>query len=106
MAVKDKTNKAEEVKTEVETPSENEAEKASFFVYLGPNIHGVIQKASFYTGTRSEVEAQLATALGKYPRIKTLLASGENLPAAREEVNKPGTRLHAEYAKLVAELKK
>ena len=87
-----------------ETPIKKEPEKKdSFFVYLGPNIPGVIQTASIYCGTREEV---LEYATDRYPRIKALLISGENLAAEQKNVTKPGTRLYAEYGRLVSELRK
>lgn len=89
-----------------EKPKEEATKEASFFMYLGPTILGVIQHASIFAGTRKEVEAKLAAAIGKYPRIRALLVSGETLPADHVNVSKPGTRLNAEYAKLVRELNK
>lgn len=77
----------------------------SFFIYLGPSIRGVIQKATLYEGTRPEVEALLAFAIEKYPRIKSLLVSGDTLPYDRVKVNTPGNFLYEEYRKLNAGLK-
>ena len=77
----------------------------SIFVYIGPSIRGVIQKGTVYTGTRADVEAALDMAIGKYPRIKTLLVSGDTLAADRISVKTPGTRLHVEYKKLVSEVR-
>ena len=90
-----------------EAPIKKEPEKTdSFFVYLGPNIPGVIQTASIYSGTREEVLKKLEYATDRYPRIKALLISGENLAAEQKNVTKPGTRLYAEYGRLVSELRK
>ena len=80
--------------------------KSTFFVYLGPSIRGVIQKATIFEGTRSEVEAFLASAIEKYPRINNLLVSGDTLPQDRSKVNTPGNYLYEEYRRLVSELKK
>lgn len=74
-------------------------------VYIGPSIRGVIQKGTIYPGTRADVEAFLESAIQKYPRIKTLIVSGETLAADRISVNTPGTRLSTEYARLAAEVK-
>lgn len=84
-----------------------EAKKsASFFMYLGPTIQGVIQNASIYPGTRQDVEKVLADQIAKFPRIKALLISGETIAEDRINVTKPGTRLYVEYHRLVNELKK
>ena len=97
--------KAEKQPVKAEEPKKKETKKDSFFVYLGPNISGVIQKGSIFPGPREEVEKLLAPAIDKYPRIKSLLASDETLVEDRIEVTKPGTRLNAEFKRLVAELK-
>ena len=106
MAVK--AEKAEKAIEPEKVPEKKEAPKkeASFFMYLGPTIQGVIQNASIFTGTRKEVEKLLAEQIGKYPRIKTLLISGETIAEDRINVIKPGTRLYVEYHRLVNELKK
>jgi len=106
----DKAVKATEPETAPvaeKVPVKKEArKKASFFVYLGPSIQGVIQTASIFTGTIEEVLKQLADQVEKYPRIKALLISDENIAEDRINVTKPGTRLYAEYHRLVNELKK
>ena len=106
MAVK--AEKAVKATEPEKTPAKKEApkEEASFFMYLGPTILGVIQSASIYTGTRKGVEKLLSDAIEKYPRIKALLVSDKTIAEDRINVNKPGTRLYAEYHRLVNELKK
>ena len=112
MAVKaEKAVKATEpeVVSEVkETPKKEPAPKkqASFFMYLGPTIQGVIQNASIYAGSRRDVEKILADQIEKFPRIRALLISGETIAEDRINVTKPGTRLYVEYHRLVNELKK
>lgn len=109
MAVKaEKAAKAAEPEKATEpakVPEKKEAPKneASFFVYLGPTILGVIQNASIYTA--AEV-GKLDAAIEKYPRIKALLISDKTIAEDRINVTKPGTRLYAEYHRLVNELKK
>ena len=76
-----------------------------FFVYLGPNIRGVIQKGTIYSGDRATVEEALADAIARYPRIRNLLVSGDRLAEDRIDVKRPGTRLYNEYRKLAAGLK-
>ena len=101
------TEPEEAVVEKKDTPKKEAPKKeASFFMYLGPTIQGVIQNASIFTGTRKKVEKLLADQIGKYPRIKTLLISGETIAEDRINVIKPGTRLYVEYHRLVNELKK
>lgn len=76
-----------------------------YYVYLGPTIRGVIQKGAIYPGSRQEVLAALERAIQKYPRIRNLLVSGEELVTDRVQVKIPGTRLNTEYRKLVSEVK-
>jgi len=101
--------KAEEIVETVELPEEpapakEEAapKKAAFFMYLGPTILGVIQNASIYT----EKDQALEAAIAKFPRIKALLIPDDRIAEDRINVTKPGTRLYAEYHRLVNELKK
>ena len=87
-------------------PEKEEVEETSFFMYLGPTIQNVIQNAAIYKGTRKEVEAKLEKVIAKHPRIRFLLSPGERIVKDREDVNKPGTRLYAEYQRLVRGFKK
>lgn len=87
-----------------EKPVIEEKPDAGFFVYLGPSIRGLVQNGSIYAGPRSEVEKLLAGAIQKYPRIATLIVSGETLPADRIKVKTPGNYLYDTYRKLIAEL--
>ena len=104
MAVR--AQKAAKATEPAKVPKKKEAPKeASFFMYLGPTIQGVIQNASIYA-SREEAEKLLADAIEKFPRIKTLLISGETIAEDRINVTQPGTRLYAEYHRLVNELKK
>ena len=109
MAVKaEKAVKAAEPEKATEpekVPEKKEApkEKASFFMYLGPTILGVIQNASIYA---ADELYKLDSAIEKYPRIKALLISDKTIAEDRINVNKPGTRLYVEYNRLVNELKK
>lgn len=85
-------------------PAKEEAapKKAAFFMYMGPTILGVIQNASIYT----EKDQALEAAIAKFPRIKALLIPDDRIAEDRINVTKPGTRLYAEYHRLVNELKK
>ena len=114
MAVKaEKAVKAKEAEVPTEVidkvaeepaPAKKEAapKKAAFFMYLGPTIVGVIQHASIYSGEDKALDA----AIEKFPRIKALLIPDNRIAEDRINVTKPGTRLYAEYHRLVNELKK
>ena len=86
-------------------PEKKEAKDASFFMYLGPNITGVIQYGTIYSGSREEAEARIDRAIQKHPEIKVLLVEGDRIAAAREEIKKAGTRLNRYYQRLVNGLK-
>lgn len=66
----------------------------SFFCYIGPGITGLIQHGTIFRGTREEAMAAAAAAIEKYPSVKSLIVSGDRLPAARLKVKKPGNALY------------
>ena len=78
----------------------------SVYVYIGPSIRGVVQKRTIYAGTKAEVEEALAGAIQRYPRIRSLIVSGDTLAADRVSIKTPGTRLNNEFKKLLSEAKK
>jgi len=104
-----KGEKAEVIQAEAtEKPAEpvkKEAEKPSFFVYLGPSIRGQIQFGAIFNGSREDVEKKLSLQIEKFPRIRRLLVSDLTISDDRINVTKPGTRLNAEYKRFVSELK-
>lgn len=110
MAVKKKANTViqEEAPDPVETavPEKKDADEAAFFVYLGPNIPGVIQKATICSGNLETVLTELDMALQKYPRIRNLLISDKTIAEDRVNVITPGTRLYNEYKRLLSDMKK
>ena len=70
------------------------------YVYIGPNIKGLIQTGSIYRGTREDAYKAAAAAIEKQPLVKTLIVSGDALPEARLKVKVPGNVLYANYKKL------
>ncbi len=78
---------------------------SGFYIYIGPNIRGLIQNGNIYRGTRASVLAALQTAIEKYPLIKTLVIPGDSLPAAHQKVKTSGNALHANYVKLAGQVK-
>lgn len=107
MAVKKKTVEEKVPETsEVEAVETVKKDDSSFFVYLGPNIIGVIQKGSIWVGNLDSVLDQLSLAIARVPQIKGLLISDKTLVEDRVNIKTPGTRLYNEYNKLVLALRK
>lgn len=77
-----------------------EVNKSGVYVYIGPNIKGLIQTGSIYRGTREDAHKAAAAAIEKHPLVKTLIVSGDALPEARLKVKVPGNVLYANYKKL------
>lgn len=95
--------------TENTSPQKN-SEKAGgppsgFYIYLGPTIRGLIQANTIYRGDRAHALAEAKEAIEKYPLIKTLIVPGDYLPVARLRIKTPGNALHANYVKLVEQVK-
>ena len=78
----------------------------TYYVYIGPTIKSAAQHNSIIPGTRDEVLKKLESAIEKYPLMKQLLVSGEELAEARNQIRQPGTRLHDVYRRLVTGLTK
>ena len=74
---------------------------AGFFCYIGPSIPGLIQHGDIYIGSRKKALAAASAAIEKYPKIKTLIISGEKLPEARLKVKKPGNALYKNYQRIL-----
>jgi hypothetical protein len=89
---KDNVNVVEPIP--VETPG--------IFVYIGPNIQGVIQTNTVYSGTLTSVRESLASVIEQYPLVGSMLIPGGSLAQSRARVNMPGTLLHEYYMKLLA----
>jgi hypothetical protein len=99
---------AEPVTDETNTsPKEKEAagDAGSFCVYLGPNIRGVIQSGTVYSGTKEKALASLSTAVEKYPLIAKLIVTRETLAEDRVKVKQAGNLLNVNYNKLATSLK-
>ena len=78
----------------------------AFCAYLGPNIRGVIQRNTIYEGTRDKVLQQLSREIERYPRIATLIVSGETFVEDRVKAKTPGNYLYEENRRFISELKK
>lgn len=78
---------------------------SGFYIYLGPTIRGLIQANTIYRGDRAHALAEAKEAIEKYPLIKTLIVAGDYLPVARLKIKTSGNALHANYVKLVEQVK-
>ena len=76
------------------------AEQPGVFLYIGPSIRGVIQENAILSGKLSEIKAQLAGAIEKYPQIAALIVPAESLAESRREIKTNGTLLHKKYVEL------
>ena len=76
-----------------------EVNQSGFWIYIGPNIKGLIQTGTIFRGDR-ENALRTAAAIERYPLVKTLIVSGDALPSARLKVKTPGNALYANYRKL------
>lgn len=84
---------------------ETAGDAGSFCVYLGPNIRGVIQSGTVYSGTKEKALASLSTAAVEYPLIAKLIVPGETLAEDRVKVKQAGNLLYVNYNKLAGSLK-
>ena len=81
-------------------PPAPEGNPSGIYMYIGPNLKGLIQTGTIYRGTRANALKQAAEAIKAYPLVKTLIVSGDALPEARLKVKAPGNALYANYMKL------
>jgi len=100
-------NSAEEKKVivkekEVEAPKKPAEKPASFCMYIGPSIRGVIQANTIYNGPKHKVEKQLEKQIERFPLIAKLIVTDKSLAEDRIKVKTAGTPLHMYYSKLVA----
>ena len=67
---------------------------AGFYCYIGPGLPGLLRHGAVFPGTRADALRSAAAAIEKQPLVKTLIVSGEDLPAARLEAKQPGSALY------------
>lgn len=90
------------VAAEVRASTKPDGCAAGFYCYIGPGITGVIQSGDIFRGTRTEALKAASAAIEKYPLVKTLIVSGDELPKAWQDVKHPGNALYANYKKIAA----
>lgn len=91
---------AAEMETKPELAEAKGDNESGFYIYLGPNIKGLIQTGTIYRGDRVNACQKAAAAIEKQPLVKTLIVSGDALAQARLRVKTPGNALYANYQKL------
>ena len=77
-----------------------ESNKSGFYIYIGPNIKGLIQTGTIYRENLAQALQTAAPAIEKYPLVRTLIVSGDALPTARRMLKESGNALYANYQKL------
>lgn len=78
---------------------------SGFYIYIGPNIAGLIRSNTIYRGNRENALTTAREAITKYPLVKTLIIPGDSLPTARLKVKTAGNALHGNYIKLAEQVK-
>lgn len=77
-----------------------ERNTSGFYIYIGPNLKGLLQTGTIFRGSREEALKAAAPAIEKHPTVRTLIVSGDTLPELRRKVRTPGNALYASYQKL------
>jgi hypothetical protein len=102
-------NGAENEKAENVTPKEEKTqEKANAtatgdrFIYIGPSLDTGLKENAVFTGTRESVETYLKASIGKYPQVRLLLVTTENLSKSKHKVRTAGTILNKYYNDIVS----
>lgn len=85
-----------------EEPNKHIGNLASFCVYIGPSIRGVIQSGTIYGKSLEETKAFLAPAIEKYPLIGKLISTDKTIAEDRIKVKTAGNLLNVYYTKLAS----
>lgn len=99
------TMKASEAAAEApntESAANGEKNPSGIYCYIGPNLAGLMQSGKVFRGTRAEVLKEAAEAIAKYPLVKTMIVSGEDLAMSRLKVKTPGNALYKNYQRIAA----
>ena len=91
---------AEGVKEPTAVSAAAKTNESGFYIYIGPNIKGLIQTGTIYRGSRTHALRAAAAAVKAHPKVKSLIVAGDALPEARLKVKTPGNALYANYQKL------
>lgn len=99
------TGESAQVETVTEKKTKETAsasDDASFCVYLGPTIQGVIQSGTVYDGNRRSVQKALSAEIEKHPLIAKLLVTDKTIAEDRIKVKTAGNALNVYYKKLAS----
>ncbi len=78
-------------------PAKTAESPSGVWLYIGPNIKGVIHTGKLFRGSRAQVLKKAETALEKVPEIQRLIVAGETLTQDRARVKTPGNALYETY---------
>ena len=70
------------------------------YCYIGPSLRGLIQHGMIWRGTRADALTAAKAAIDAQPLVKTMIVSGDALPAARRKVKTPGNALYENYRRI------
>jgi hypothetical protein len=73
-------------------------------VYIGPTIHGQIQKGAVFKGGKQEATALYAVAIERYPAIARLIVPAERLAEARNNIRLQRGLVYKHYKELVSKV--
>ena len=107
-------SKSPHIGDNVKTPEKAKAEaapqnKSAVFVYIGPNIRGVITNGSIFTGKKDEIvntikaRAEVAGQGAKMPKIAQLIVADGNISKAKAQLKAGGNALSEAYKAILAE---
>jgi len=74
---------------------------SGFYIYIGPNLAGLLQSGTIFRGGRETALRQAAEAVKKRPLVKNLIVPGDMLPQARLKIKRPGNALYENYRRLM-----
>ncbi|MDE6727922.1 MAG: hypothetical protein K2J80_08285 [Oscillospiraceae bacterium] len=92
-----------------EAKAEPPQEKSGVFVYLGPNLKGVINNGSIFTGTRSAVISTVKKRVedagqgAKMPKISRLIVADADISKVKAQLGAGGNALCEAYKAILAE---
>lgn len=79
-------------------------EKSGVWVYIGPNIRGIVTNGGIFVGTKSEVLKRLPDGWRKYPKIERLLVSDGAVARAKEQIYEGKGGISTAYKEVAASI--
>lgn len=80
----------------------NNTNECEFCAYVGPTLLGIIQNGTVFGKSRSEIVAEYASVIKRFPLVEKLIVSGDNLAEAKVNVKRPGNIMYVNYHKLAS----